>query len=84
MQTAPPSCRVLELVAQHGWVPEEQIKPLNNSLSRIEILTSYWSAVDYYADSAYADPFDGFYVDSDGHWHPTDSPAFGDAGYWSY
>ena len=84
MQTAPPSCRVLELVAQHGWVPEEQIKPLNNSLSRIEILTSYWSAVDDHADSAHADGWhDGFWVDSDGHWHSTDSPAFGDAGYWS-
>ena len=84
MQTAPPSCRVLELVAQHGWVPEEQIKPLNNSLSRIEILTRYVSAVDDNADSATAHCWhDGFWIDSDGHWHPTDSPAFGDAGYWS-
>ena len=89
MQTAPTSCRVLELVAQHGWVPEEQIKPVNNSLSRIEILTSYWSAVDDEQTSsqthhACADNWhDGFWIDSDGHWHPTDSPAFGDAGYWS-
>ena len=45
MQTAPTSCRVLELVAQHGWVPEEQVKPLNNSLTRIEILTRYVRAV---------------------------------------
>ena len=82
MQTAPPSCRVLELVAQHGWVPEEQIKPVNNSLSRIEILTSYWSAVD--DDHACADNWhDGFWIDSDGHWHDIDSLAFGDAGYWS-
>ena len=92
MQTAPTSCRVLELVAQHGWVPEEQIKLLNNSLSRIEILTRYVSAVDDNADSAVDDNadsatghcwHDGFWIDSDGHWHPTDSPAFGDAGYWS-
>ena len=84
MQTAPTSCRVLELVAQHGWVPEEQIKPLNNSLSRIEILTSYWSLVDDHADSADAGCWhDGFWIDSDGHWHDTGSPAFGDAGYWS-
>ena len=84
MQTAPTSCRVLELVAQHGWVPEQQIKPLNNSLSRIEILTRYVSAVDDNADSATAHCWhDGFWIDSDGHWHPTDSPAFGDAGYWS-
>ena len=92
MQTASTSCRVLELVAQHGWVPEEQIKLLNNSLSRIEILTRYVSAVDDNADSAVDDNadsatghcwHDGFWIDSDGHWHPTDSPDFGDAGYWS-
>ena len=89
MQTAPTSCRVLELVAQHGWIP---IIPLNNSFLRIEILTKYVSAVDDNADSAVDDNadsatahcwHDGFWIDSDGHWHPTDSPAFGDAGYWS-
>ena len=92
MQTASTSCRVLELVAQHGWVPEEQIKLLNNSLSRIEILTRYVRAVDDNADSAVDDNadsatahcwHDGFWIDSDGHWRSTDSPAFGDAGYWS-
>ena len=42
------------------------------------------SAVDDNADSATGHCWhDGFWIDSDGHWHDTDSPAFGDAGYWS-
>ena len=79
MQVAPGTCRVLELVAQHGWVAGRQIKLVSCSLSKIEILPKYWDHIDHYAATA----LDDYYIDSDGNWHDTDICVFGDEGYWS-
>ena len=79
MQVGPGTCRVLELVVQHGWVAERQMKLVSCFLSKVEILSKYWDHIDHYAATA----LDDYYIDSDGNWHDTDICVCGDKGYWS-
>ena len=79
MQVGPGTCRVLELVVQHGWVAKRQMKLVSCFLSKVEILSKYWDHIDYYAATA----LDDYDIDSDGNWHDIDICVSGHKDYWS-